>query len=505
MNRKIICILAVIFILAVLIYHNYIIRPWMLDDAFISFRYAENFAAGHGLVFNPGEKVEGYTTFLWVLILAAGKTIGLRVVHLSQILGALFALGTVLLLLFAHRFNSRISESGALLAALFFGTCGIFTPWLSSGMEVSLFTFLVLLSLLYHFLLAEKESPNVWQLLLLGAFLALSSLTRPEGLLVAGLVMAARLLKGWKNGWRNFGFVFLSFACVYIPYYCWRFAYYGYPLPNTFYTKVGSSAEQISRGFIYFKNFLSPALLLIAIALIPFVTLRWFRTFRKLSLIPLIFLFYTAYIILVGGDIMPAFRFFTPLLPLLCLMTGIALSSLPGPRKLAAAVGLILSLAVVAYNLYEIKHDRFISNRIEIDQVATRGREVGIWLRLNSRSDAVLATNTAGSIPYFSRLKTIDMLGLNDLHIAHRPIANLGMGKPGHEKGDGVYVLSRRPDYIHLGSSLGSVRPDHGFLGDKEIFAQPLFQQLYELKIISLPSGKKLNIFQKKRIRSSAK
>ena len=267
---------------------------------------------------------------------------------------------------------------------------------------------------------------------------------------------------------------------------------------------MGSSAEQIARGFVYFENFLSPAFPLIAIALIPIVTLRWFRTYRNLSLIPLTLFFYTIYIILVGGDIMPAFRFFTPLLPLLCLMAGMALSSLPGPRKLAATAGLVLSLAVVAYNIYEIRHDRFIRYRIEIDQTAARGREVGMWLRLHSRPDAVIATNTAGSIPYFSRLKTIDMLGLNDLHIAHRPIV-VGKGRPGHEKGDGVYVLSRRPDYIHLGSSLGSIRPDHGFLGDKEIFAQPLFQQLYELKIISLPSGKKLNIFQKKRNRVSAK
>jgi hypothetical protein len=493
--------MALIFILAVLIYHNYSIRPWLLDDAFISFRYAENFAAGHGLVFNPGERVEGYTTFLWVVLLAAGKAIGLRVIPLSQILGALFALGTVLLLLFAHRFSSRISAWGALSATLFCGTCGVFTPWPSSGMEVSLFAFLLLLSLLYHFSLSEKKTPGFRQLLLLGVFLALSSLTRPEGLLVTGLVLAARLLNGRKVGWRNFSFVLLSFACIYVPYFCWRFAYYGYLLPNTFYTKVGSNVEQISRGFTYFKDFLSPVILLIAIALIPFATLRWFRTYRNLSLIPLILFFYTVYIILVGGDIMPAFRFFTPLLPLLCLLAGIALSSFPGTRKLAAAAGLILSLAVIAYNLYEIKHDWYIHNKIEIDQTAARGLEVGLWLRIHSRPDMVIATNTAGSIPYFSRLKTIDMLGLNDLHIAHRPIADLGKGRPGHEKGDGVYVLSRRPDYIHLGSSLGSIRPDHGFLSDEEIFAQPLFHQLYKLRIIALPSGKRLNIYQKKRDR----
>jgi arabinofuranosyltransferase len=499
MKKKLIYILAMIIILAVMIYHNYSIRPWMLDDAFISFRYAENFAAGHGLVFNPGERVEGYTTFLWVLILGAGKAIGMKVIPLSQNLGAIFALGTILLLMFAHRFSRYISAQASWLSALFLGTCGIFTPWPSSGMEVSLFTFLVILSLLYHFFLSEKESAATWQLILLGIFLALSSLTRPEGLLIAGLVLAGRLLTVRKTGWRDLYPVFLSFAGIYFPYFFWRLAYYGYLLPNTFYTKVGSNAEQISRGIAYFKDFLSPAFILIAIALIPFITWRWFRTWSKLSLIPLILFFYTAYIILVGGDIMPAFRFFTPLLPLLCLLAGMALGSLPGPKKFAWPLGLILSMAVVGYNLFEIKHDFYINYKIKIDKTAIRGREVGLWLRIHAKSDAVIATNTAGSIPYFSRLKTIDMLGLNDLHIAHRPITDLGKGSPGHEKGDGVYVLSRRPDYVHMGSSLGSIRPDHGFLSDEEIFAQPLFHQLYELKVIPLPSGMNLNIFQKKR------
>ena len=424
----------------------------------------------------------------------------LSVISLSQNLGALFALGTVLLLLFAYRFSSHIPATASLLAALFLGTCGVFTPWLSSGMEVSLFTFLVLLSLLYHFHLAEKENPRTCQLLLLGAFLALGALTRPEGLLIAALVLAQRLLTGRCSVWRKFGFPMLVFAAIYLPYFAWRFTYYGYLLPNTFYTKVGSNAEQVVRGISYLKDFLSPAFLLCAIALIPFLTLRWFRSFRKLSLIPIILLFYTAYIVAVGGDIMPAFRFFTPLLPMLGLLAGISLVSLPGPKKAVSIAGIIFSLAVVVYNLHEIKGDYYINHKIRIDQVAARGREVGIWLRLNSRSDAVLATNTAGSIPYFSRLKTIDMLGLNDVHIAHRTIVDLGKGSPGHEKGDGVYVLSRRPDYIHLGSSLGSIRPDHGFVSDEEIFAQSLFHQLYQLKIIPLPSGRVLNIFQKKRV-----
>jgi hypothetical protein len=401
--------------------------------------------------------------------------------------------------LFSNRFSSLIPVRASLLAALFLGTCGVFTPWLSSGMEVVLFTFLVLFSILYHFYLSEMERPSSCGLCSLGFVLALAALTRPEGLLIAGLVLSARVLRLRGRGWRDFIFVLLPFAAIYLPYFAWRLLYYGYLLPNTFYTKVGSSSQQVARGIVYFEDFLSPAFLICAIALVPFLTLRWFRAFRKLSLIPIALIIYSAYIVVVGGDIMPAFRFFTPLLPLLCIISGLALVSLPGPPKAVSVFTLIIGIGVVAYNVHQIRHDDHIHYKIKIDQVAARGREVGIWLRLNSRSNAVLATNTAGSIPYYSKLKTIDMLGLSDLHIAHRTIAGLGKGRAGHEKGDGAYVLSRRPDYVHMGSSLGSVRPDHDFIGDEEIFALPLFHRLYELKTVSLPSGMVLNIYRKKR------
>ena len=42
----------------------------LADDAFISFRYSQHLAEGHGLVFNVGEKVEGYSNFLWVVLVA---------------------------------------------------------------------------------------------------------------------------------------------------------------------------------------------------------------------------------------------------------------------------------------------------------------------------------------------------------------------------------------------------------------------------------------------------
>ena len=50
---------------------------WLCDDAYITFVYARNLAEGHGLVYNPGEWVEGYSEFLWALVLAGGQVVGL--------------------------------------------------------------------------------------------------------------------------------------------------------------------------------------------------------------------------------------------------------------------------------------------------------------------------------------------------------------------------------------------------------------------------------------------
>ena len=71
------------------------IGPYLVDDAFIFFRYADNFSIGHGLVYNPGEAVEGYTSFLWTLLLALAAWVGLPLIPFSQIAGVVFGFATL--------------------------------------------------------------------------------------------------------------------------------------------------------------------------------------------------------------------------------------------------------------------------------------------------------------------------------------------------------------------------------------------------------------------------
>jgi hypothetical protein len=305
------------------------------------------------------------------------------------------------------------------------------------------------------------------------------------------VILIDRLILSVKN--RNRAVLYLagSFSLIYLPYFAWRYLYYGYPLPNTFYGKVGLSVYQVIRGARYLMEFAIPALFLLIPVLVSIFSLRWSRRCGGLNLLPLVAGAYALYIVLVGGDSMPAFRFFAPIMPLVCLITALSIFSLAKAKRTIVSMAIVIAL----YNIAQMRINEQIYHHLVSDEVALQGREVGLWLRENAPPDAVIATNTAGSIPYFSKLSTIDMLGMNDSHIAHREIPSQGRGWAGHEKGDGSYVLSRSPDYIQFGPGLGSVYPF--FLGDYEIYENPVFHKLYSLKVYRLESGNRLLIYER--------
>ena len=100
-------------------YNRTVVTGWMMDDAFISFRYADNWARGFGPVYNPGEApVEGYTNFLWMALLTLGARLGGDIVILSRVLGAAAGALTLLLLFHARRFVRGLIDT-PLMAVLF--------------------------------------------------------------------------------------------------------------------------------------------------------------------------------------------------------------------------------------------------------------------------------------------------------------------------------------------------------------------------------------------------
>ncbi len=116
------------------------------DDAFISFRYAKNFINGYGLVFNPGEYVEGYTNFLWTLLIAFGLKLNFSPIIFSYLLGILFFIFS---LIFTYKTAEIIfqKKSLALLTIILLGTNYTFSAYATGGLETQMQTAFFMLGL----------------------------------------------------------------------------------------------------------------------------------------------------------------------------------------------------------------------------------------------------------------------------------------------------------------------------------------------------------------------
>jgi len=473
-----------------------VLGDFEVDDAYISYRYAWNLVHGNGLVFNPGEVVEGYTNFLWTMLsaipialgvlpagvaLAANIALSLGVVGLTYVLAGRLA-DDGRWTMDDGRFNNphsafRMPQSVWPLLAAFLMTVDVSLITFGargSGMETVLFAFLALLSVALSW---AGPRPGNGMRALAGVSLALAALTRPEGLLVAVLVLGART---WQDRVektpiaRPLLAAMVPFLVIIVPYEVWRTAFYGYPFPNTFYAKTGISVALVERGAAYTWTFVTehwlPVALMfvgVAVGIASIIASRGRRedgsrravgsetSGLRLALVLLVVV-YCSYIVVVGGDWLVADRFFVPLLAPIVLLgveaARLAISSLPLSVVWRSMWAVALVVAVVLYTRDAVQlEDRqgTVGLRTESDMINTEWwGAAGLWLRDNTPPQTLVAAQGVGAIAYYSQRPVIDLLGLNDVHIAHVEVADMGEGKAGHEKSDPAYVLSRSPDYI---------------------------------------------------------
>jgi arabinofuranosyltransferase len=310
---QIIVAVAICFVLLLHVNH----LSFVCDDAFISFRYAKNLAQGNGLVFNVGERVEGYSNFLWVLLLSLLVKLGLNVVVLSKGLAVLFSLFTILLLLRFSRLLNPKDDIFNYLAALLLACCGAYAAWSTGGLETSFFTFL----------LTSGSFFLVWGIIkkrgfvVSGIVFALLCMTRLDGLIFAGVSFAFLLYLSIVKRRIELRKVWMACLCFLLPflsYFIWRWSYYGKLLPNTFYIKLGDNSLY-HQGLIYLFDFLNR--FWIWLMVVPLFFLGRALKHNK-NLKPVAFYFssmilvFCLYVIYVGGDFMDMFRFLVPILPL---------------------------------------------------------------------------------------------------------------------------------------------------------------------------------------------
>jgi hypothetical protein len=456
------------------------------EDAFISFRFAKNLAIGNGLVWNVGEPpVEGYTNFLWVVISAAVLRMGLDVELFAQLLGITVSLvSMVYAYLFCHRLlnlDARLS----LVPCGFLAFAGPFATWATSGLETSLFSMLVLAST-YHMVSYWKERKVL--ALRLGFLLAvLATLTRPEGFGIFGILLGLHglravcggepreILKGTLNS-------LLFYVVPFGVYFAWRFGYYGYLLPNTFYAKTGGAAHQWLRGaqyvFWFYVHFLIPLVPLLTVVAWEGLSLvkpnsgtsisatlkGWVKEHYGLVVCFALCLCYSGYVVLVGGDYMAMYRFLVPVMPFVYILVAQAATVLFEEQLVSAGKRIPARVLVVLGMLGTFIHSTPVERRLFLKPKITHGQFQGVkieqWhsrrLSLIGRffneykesEEESLATGAIGAVAYFSDLKIYGFHGLVDTHIAHLKQDDLGKGFSGHERGDYGYILAKEPTYF---------------------------------------------------------
>lgn len=166
-------------------YHGY-----YSDDSYITLRYTHNLLEGNGLVWNPGERVEGYSNFLFVIILSFLGRLGIDLVLASQLVGtASLAAVVAFLVWYARRSLKRGPEDYLItfLPAFLVAVSSCMVIWAFGGLETVLFSLLVTIGVTSAW---EGFQGDSHRAALAGIVLALAGLTRPDGALFWAIATA---------------------------------------------------------------------------------------------------------------------------------------------------------------------------------------------------------------------------------------------------------------------------------------------------------------------------
>jgi arabinofuranosyltransferase len=399
------------------------------DDAYISFRYAKHLAEGHGLVWNIGEKVEGYTNFLWTVLAALPLAISDKLNPLSyaRALSSFSGYITIVVtFLFMRHLLPKTRVFPLIPIALLAGSWPLAINTMT-GLETVFFG--ALLTSATFLLVREQDDLKVRGSSLL---YALAALTRPEAILlfafVSGLVFFHR-----RNGGapaKNYAVrFFLPFVLLVGAHEIFRLAYYGEFVPNTYFAKFGSElpAGMPTRA-TYIGDFLLKGLdpAVITPVLVVFLAIFKGRELRAQILL-LTAGFGLLNVALSGADFMIGFRYLVPYAPAFYMAATLSLEAFServrkGPSARTLEVGaFVFALLAGAHGYW---HSRTKLQSFEqLRQVVNHDTNtaLGKWMAESLPRDAVVVARDIGEIGYLSGLPLIDMTGLTDRTIARKP------------------------------------------------------------------------------------
>lgn len=433
MNNKkwIIGALLALFFIYLIVFQLIAIWPFTLDDSYISLRYAKNWAAGYGLVWNIGEApVEGYSNFSFVVLASLAIRLGLEPLIMLKSMGVLGLILSTAAVYFLTRFWFTIGLSfiPCLWLLLYRGEI----VWSVSGLETTTYQALVSFSLVfllrgmgYRFYPQTRNRPSLLFFLLAGFLLALAGLTRPEApalmLLFAGLALVDRPQEGRKEYYKYLALGCLICLVIFLPYFLWRWSYYGQLFPNPVYCKGLMNFFAVMN-----KHYLRLALPFIILSL-PALLKAKDRRHYFFWLPNLLYL-----VLLINADPVSAFdnRLFLPVFSLLLPLAFLGLSEIWAyifPEK-SEVYELSLVISVIWISFFFIptyslaNYQSFTLN----PQAGIRLRQKVVkWLNENVPANSQVVLADSGLVPYSSPLPFIDSYCLNNKAMTRFPLKDM--------------------------------------------------------------------------------
>ncbi|MFC1960519.1 hypothetical protein ACFLYO_07405 [Chloroflexota bacterium] len=400
-----------------------VMREFRLDDAFITYRYARNVAAGLGLVYNPGALTLSTTAPLYALLLAALSLIVPDFHLLGGLIGAVsIGLGGGLIVLLLP---DKVAYSIRLLAGLLY-TLAI-PLWLALGMETPLWILLVLAAV-------WLTGQDRWTLA--GLLIGLAMLTRPDAALpglLLGLYMLVTTINRWQTRaqpWRPLLGYALAAALPVLVFYGWAWLTYGSPLPATLSAKR-AQAEMGITGFgvgtttweglrLIGASLLAQSPLYLLMGGLAIVGLFVLGAANSATLIIVLWggLHVAVYAVL---HVAPYRWYYAPLVPGVVMLAALGLDflaeRLPGLRLRQLVVGILALLLLLPPLASFITVNRYFAAggppgaMVPVVDWATY-QETGAWLAANTPPDALIGVAEVGQLGFYAERNMTDNPGL---------------------------------------------------------------------------------------------
>lgn len=443
----------ILVLIAIVVFSGHVFRfwPYTLDDSFISFRYAKNVVSGYGITFNPyREPIEGYTAFLWVILMTIPHFLRLDAVMFSKWCGV----GSILLcMIIVFRFVSKLSADSltgfrkylpASIAVFMLACFQATAVHAVSGMETAFCTFLMTLFL--YLLTMYCDSPNkrksaMW-MVLSGLVLGL---TRPETNLVVLIGLALVYVsspKEKKSLLRKT--IFFSYILPGGIYFLWRLLYYRHLFPLPFYVKAITAqplaGQQIVGAFLTSVGILTWPFIFFAIA-------QYGRKLQHAGTgITVFIVFYLFPEHIMGGD----WRFLFPSVPFIFITAASGITSFhlmlenfswTGIKKVLMLCCFYLAILYFYFSYFELN----LNNNTTVKREYAHGlnkAHIALGKKLaefpGKKESLLLAVSDAGATPYYSGWQTLDYFGLNNNYLALHDRTRINP----------FYVISQYPDVI---------------------------------------------------------